>query len=101
MQGQEADTVLVSYGVSDVEMALKESAFIYGLNRLNVAMTRARCKCVVFLPAPLLEPDLEALADDEVAEGVAFMQSLPRAASRLIRIRAGSPDAFTMDPSGT
>ena len=39
MQGQEADAVLVSYGVCDPEYALQEAAFIYGLNRLNVAIT--------------------------------------------------------------
>ena len=38
MQGQEADTVLVSYGVADPEFALREAEFIYGLNRLNVAV---------------------------------------------------------------
>ena len=42
MQGQEADAVIVSYGVSDPEFAVQEAEFIYGLNRLNVAVTRAR-----------------------------------------------------------
>ena len=51
MQGQEADAVLVSYGVSDPEFAMQEAEFIYSLNRLNVAITRARAKCVVFLPS--------------------------------------------------
>ena len=49
MQGQEADAVIVSYGVSDPEFALQEAEFIYGLNRLNVAITRARSKCIVCL----------------------------------------------------
>ena len=40
MQGQEADAVIVSYGVADPEFALREAEFIYGLNRLNVAVTR-------------------------------------------------------------
>ena len=44
MQGQEADAVIVSYGVADPEFALREAEFIYGLNRLNVAITRARCQ---------------------------------------------------------
>src|SRR5262249_60435161 len=61
MQGQEADAVLVSYGVADPEFALKEAEFIYGLNRLNVAVTRARSKCVVCLPRPLLEATPQVL----------------------------------------
>jgi len=76
MQGQECDAVIVSYGVSDVEYALQEAAFIYGLNRLNVAITRARAKTIVFLPRPLIEPPIQAYEDEAIAEGVAFMQGL-------------------------
>lgn len=76
MQGQECDMVLVSYGVADPEYALMEREFIYSLNRLNVAITRARMKTIVFLSRSLLEPPLQALDRDDVAEGVAFMQGL-------------------------
>lgn len=78
MQGQECDAVIVSYGVSDVEYALSEKEFIYSLNRLNVSITRARSKSIVFLPLPLLEPPVAAFEDDAVAEGIAFMQGLWR-----------------------
>lgn len=57
MQGQECEAVIVSYGVSDVECAMNEKEFIYSLNRLNVAITRARSKTIVFLPRPLLEAE--------------------------------------------
>jgi DNA replication ATP-dependent helicase Dna2 len=76
MQGQECDAVIVSYGVSDVEYALGERDFIYSLNRLNVAITRARMKSIVFLPRPLLDPPIQALDSDRVADGIAFMQGL-------------------------
>lgn len=76
MQGQERDAVVVSYGVSDVETALNERQFIYSLNRLNVAITRARAKTILFLPRPLLEPPIQVLDLDDVAEGVAYMQGL-------------------------
>ena len=33
-------------------------------------------KSVVFLPRPLLEPPIQALDNDDVAEGIAFMQGL-------------------------
>jgi superfamily I DNA and/or RNA helicase len=75
-QGQERDAVVVSYGVSDVETALNEKHFIFSLNRLNVAVTRARAKTVLFLPRPLLEPPIQVLDDDEVAEGIAYMQGM-------------------------
>jgi len=78
MQGQECDAVIVSYGVSDVEYALSEAEFIYSLNRLNVSITRARAKTIVFLPLPLLEPPVAAFEDDTMAEGIAFMQGLWR-----------------------
>jgi DNA replication ATP-dependent helicase Dna2 len=76
MQGQECDSVIVSYGVSDVEYAMTEQEFIYGLNRLNVSITRARAKTIVFLPRPLIEPPIAAYENDRIAEGVAFMQGL-------------------------
>jgi len=76
MQGQEADAVLVSYGVADPEFALREAEFIYGLNRLNVAMTRARSKCVLCLPRPLLEATPQVLDVAPAAAGLAFMRRL-------------------------
>ncbi len=82
MQGQEAEAVLVSYGVSDPEYAAMEAEFIYGRNRLNVAITRARCKSIVFLPQPLLDGSPELLNDETVAEGLAYMRDLVALARR-------------------
>jgi DNA replication ATP-dependent helicase Dna2 len=82
MQGQEAQAVIVSYGVSDLEAALQEKAFIYDRNRLNVAITRARSKCIVCLPQPLLEGHPSVLEDDRVAQGLAYMQRLADWASQ-------------------
>ncbi|HWG47169.1 MAG TPA: AAA domain-containing protein [Gemmataceae bacterium] len=76
MQGQEADAVLVSYGVADPEFALREAEFIYGLNRLNVAITRARCKTIVCLPRPLLEASPQVLDVEAAAVGLGFMRRL-------------------------
>jgi len=82
MQGQEADAVIVSYGVSDPEFAAEEAEFIYGLNRLNVAVTRARSKCVVCIPRPLLDAPPQVLDVPEAARGLAFMRELVEAVSR-------------------
>ena len=76
MQGQECEVVIVSYGVSDVEHAMNEKEFIYSLNRLNVSITRARTKTIVFLPRPLIEPPMQVYEDDQLCDGVAFMQGL-------------------------
>ena len=76
MQGQECDAVIATYGVSDVEYAMREKEFIYSLNRLNVSITRARAKTIVLLPRPLIEPPIVAFEDDRIAEGIAFMQGL-------------------------
>jgi hypothetical protein len=76
MQGQQSQAVIVSYGVSDTETALQEAEFIYRLNRLNVAITRAQAKCMVFLPRPLLEPSLELLRHDQASRGLGFMHAL-------------------------
>jgi DNA replication ATP-dependent helicase Dna2 len=76
MQGQQAEVVIVSYGVTDAEAAQQEKEFIYSLNRLNVAVTRARTKCVVCLPAPLLEGSPRVLENEEAAMGLAYMHSL-------------------------
>ncbi len=76
MQGKECEAVLISYGVSDPEYAMTESEFIYSLNRLNVSITRARSKNIIFLPRPLLSPTIEALENPETAPGIAFMLGL-------------------------
>ena len=82
MQGQEADAVLISYGVADPEYAAIEAEFIYGRNRLNVAITRARLKSIVFLPKPLLDATPEVLDSPVVAEGLAYMRGLIQLARR-------------------
>ncbi len=76
MQGQEAEAVIVSYGVSDVETALGEAGFIYSQNRLNVSLTRGRAKCMIFLPRPLLEPPLELVQDEKAEVGLRHMLDL-------------------------
>src|SRR4051812_4426650 len=56
MQGRTCEVVVVSYGVSDPEVAMAENEFIYDRNRLNVALSRARAKAVLVVSRPLLFP---------------------------------------------
>jgi hypothetical protein len=76
MQGQECAAVLVSYGVSDPETATGEAEFIYSLQRLNVAVTRARSKSVLFVPAPLFEPPFDVLQNERAARGLGHFHAL-------------------------
>ena len=76
MQGQQSHCVIVSYGVSDVETALGEAEFIYSLNRINVSVSRARSKCIVFLPRPLLEPSFDVLQNQNAVKGLEHMHAL-------------------------
>lgn len=55
IQGKERDTVVLSYCVSDAEFALAEGEFIFAIERLNVAVTRARTKLIVIISRKLLD----------------------------------------------
>jgi hypothetical protein len=93
VQGQEAEAVIVSYGVADPEFALREAEFIYGLNRLNVAVTRARTKCVVCLPRPLLDATPQVLDVEAAAAGLAFMR-------RLVALAESDGEELTFEAEG-
>jgi uncharacterized protein len=54
-QGQEAAAVLVSMAASDAESAPRGIDFLFEKNRLNVALSRARCLSVVFCSPALLD----------------------------------------------
>jgi len=48
-QGGERDIILVSFGVGDPDVIELEEEFLLGLNRTNVAISRARAKVIVFV----------------------------------------------------
>lgn len=65
VQGQEADIVLVLYGLTDRTAIAAEAEFLYSARRLNVALTRGRTKTMLLLSKAVLHPDaLDASADD-------------------------------------
>jgi uncharacterized protein len=55
LQGQEAAVVLISMTTSSGEDMPRNIEFLYSRNRLNVAISRARCLSVVFASPRLLE----------------------------------------------
>jgi uncharacterized protein len=56
-QGQEAPVVIYSLTTSSSEEAPRGMDFLYSLNRLNVATSRARAVCVVVGSPRLIEPE--------------------------------------------
>ncbi len=76
MQGQEAQAVIVSYGVSDPEFAVMEADFIYSRNRLNVAISRARSKTIVLLSRHLIQSMPSVLEHPSASVGLAYMRRI-------------------------
>lgn len=56
-QGQEAPVVIYSMATSSPEDAPRGMEFLFSLNRLNVATSRARCVCILVANPRLFEPD--------------------------------------------
>ena len=56
-QGQEAPVVICSMATSTPEDAPHGMEFLYSLNRLNVATSRARCVCVLVSSPDLFAPE--------------------------------------------
>ncbi|HGL6329641.1 TPA: AAA domain-containing protein [Citrobacter amalonaticus] len=52
-QGGERHTIIVTYGVADVDIIGGEEAFLMQLERTNVAVSRAMAKCIVVMPDAL------------------------------------------------
>lgn len=73
MQGQETDTAIVSYGITDPVVAMKEKDFIYNLNRFNVSTTRAKKKLIIILSKDLLEIDYRLIEDNDLTEHINYM----------------------------
>jgi len=67
MQGQEADCVLSLYAYSDATIAT-QPGFVYSRNRINVALSRAKCKAVLVLTDQMLKLRPSILAEDPAIE---------------------------------
>ena len=59
-QGQEAPVVVYSMATSAAEDAPRGMEFLFNLNRLNVATSRARCATILVASPRLLEPDCQS-----------------------------------------
>lgn len=71
-QGQEAAVVLVSMTTSSGDDLPRNIEFLYSRNRLNVAVSRARCLAVIFANPRLLEIPCSTIAQMELVNGLCW-----------------------------
>ncbi len=77
-QGQEAPIVIYSLTTSSPEEAPRGMEFLYSLNRLNVATSRAMCACILVACPDLLEPDCRTPRQMKLANAVCRYAELAR-----------------------
>jgi predicted RecB family nuclease len=82
-QGQEAAVVIYTMATSAPEDAPRGMEFLYSLNRLNVATSRARCACILVASPRLLEPECRTPDQMRLANAFCRYLELARAASRV------------------
>jgi uncharacterized protein len=66
-QGQEAPVVIYSMATSTPEDAPRGMEFLYSLNRLNVAISRARCVAVIVASPALFQVQCRTACQIELA----------------------------------
>jgi uncharacterized protein len=77
-QGQEAAVVIYSMATSRPEDAPRGMEFLYDLNRLNVATSRARCTCILVASPRLLEPECKTPRQMRLANAMCRYVELSR-----------------------
>ena len=69
-QGQEAPVVIYSLATSSPEDAPRGMEFLYSLNRLNVATSRARCACILVASPRLFTPECQSPRQMQLANAI-------------------------------
>ncbi len=83
-QGQQAPVVIYSMATSTPEDAPRGMEFLYNLNRLNVATSRAQCVAIVVASPALLQPECRTPRQMMQASGLcAAIEAADRHAKRL------------------
>jgi uncharacterized protein len=75
-QGQQAPVVVYTMATSRPEDAPRGMEFLYSLNRLNVATSRARCVAVVVASPRLFEPECQGPRQMRLANGLCRFREL-------------------------
>lgn len=71
-QGQEAPIVLVSMATSSGEDLPRNIEFLYSRNRLNVAISRAKCLAVIYASPRLLEVPCSTIEQMKLVDGLCW-----------------------------
>lgn len=79
-QGQEAPVVIYSMATSRPEDAPRGMEFLYSLNRLNVATSRAKCAAILVASPRLFEPDCRTPRQMKLANALCRYRELARSA---------------------
>jgi predicted RecB family nuclease len=74
-QGQQAAVVLVSMTTSTAEDVSRGLEFLYSRNRLNVAISRARCLAVVVASTRLLEAPCNSIEQMKLVNTLCFVRA--------------------------
>jgi uncharacterized protein len=82
-QGQEAAAVLVSMTTSTAEDVSRGMEFLYSRNRLNVAISRARCLAVVVASPKLLEARCSTIEQMKLVNTLCFVRAYADGAARV------------------
>ncbi len=80
-QGQQAPVVIYSMATSRPEDAPRGMEFLYSLNRLNVATSRARCVCILVASPRLFEPECRTPRQMRLANALARYREMALAQS--------------------
>lgn len=77
-QGQEAPVAIYAMATSHPEDAPRGMEFLYSLNRLNVATSRARCAAIIIASPRLFEPDCQTPRQMKLANALCRFRELAR-----------------------
>jgi superfamily I DNA and/or RNA helicase len=77
-QGQEAEAVLVSMATSSGEYLPRNIEFLYDKNRLNVAISRAKCLAVVVASPRLLQVKCGTVEEMELVNTLCWVGEYAR-----------------------
>lgn len=81
IQGQERDVILISLTCSDTEYAAQNAEFYFKPNRLNVALTRAKCKRIVLGSSYLFDTKSE---NPEIREWIATFKNFYESCIKIV-----------------